>query len=339
MSDLQLGSSVLSRRHLLQLAGGAGLALLAGCRRGGPVPRLVSAAETLPKAWRLTLPSPWTFSPLDPEERDPFWTAVTRNQADLIALTDGWLQACPTDQLQPVMAGGLPGQLDATASQFLELLGPQRAERVLPVGVSPWVMLFRNGMSWRAAAEQGWDVLLEPSLRGRVVLPASPRLVMDLSSHMEADDALPRLRQQLLTLDDRQGLNWLLKDRARVVVVPLQRCMQLLRRDPRITAVIPASGAPLHWTLLVRPVGTREPLPRAWVESAWTSPLRGRLLAMGWRPAVQDLVDEASELLLPRRWQELLLPSAQVWSRCWSLPPLSPQEQGRLSERWAASTP
>ena len=189
---------------------------------------------------------------------------------------------------------------------------------MLPVGVSPGHAVSQ----WDdlEAARAGWDVLLEPSLRGRVVLPASPRLVMDLSEHMEAKDALPRLRQQLLTLDDRQGINWLLKDKARVVVVPLQRCMPLLRRDSRITAVIPASGAPLHWTVLVRPVGTKEPLPRAWVESAWTLPLRGRLMAIGWRPPVQGVVDEASELLLPRRWQELLRPPAH--GCCWSLPPL-----------------
>ena len=339
MSDLTFGSSALSRRNLFRLAGGASLALLSGCRPGGEIPRLVSTAETVPKAWRLTLPSPWTLSLLSPEDGSGFWQAVTRNQADLVALTDGWLSACPRDQLQPVQAGPLPGRLDAKALEFLGLLGAQRGEQVLPVGVSPWVMLFRHGATWKAAAEQGWDVLLEPDLRGHVVLPASPRFVVDLSEHMGADDALTRLRRQLLTLDDRQGLNWLLKDSARVVVLPLQRCMQLLRRDPRISAVIPRQGAPLHWTLLTRPAGSREPLPRAWVESAWTTPLRNRLLARGWRPAVRDLSDEASRAALPRRWQGLLFPPEEVWGRCWSLPPLSLQEQSRLMALWVASTP
>ena len=128
----------------------------------------------------------------------------------------------------------------------------------------------------------------------------------------------------MLSFDDRQGMNWLLKDRARVVVLPLQRCMRFLRRDPRLTALLPEGGAPLHWTVLVRPAGTREPLPRSWVQAAWEQPLLMRLLALGWRAPVKDPAPRELRSRLPSRWSSLLLllprsgHDAGRWSR--SLP-------------------
>ena len=94
--------------------------------------------------------------------------------------------------------------------------------------------------------------------------------MIDLAHRLPgAEASLPALRRQVLTLDDRQGANWLLKGDARVVVLPLQRCLPLLRRDPRLMAVLPAQGAPLHWTLLARPEATREPFRKLGAKS-WT---------------------------------------------------------------------
>lgn len=334
------GSSVLGRRHVLTLCGGLGLTLLTGCRRGQPKPRLLTAVETLPKAWRSELPAPWQLSALQPEEAAAGVCGALTNQAvDLIATTDGWLSGCSKEQLQPIQAESLVRRLDSTALTYLNQLGDFPASHVLPVGVSPWVMLFRRGDAWQVQARDGWDVLLDPALTGRVVLPESPRFVMELAARMTSGDALPRLRRQQLILDDRQGINWLLKDKARVVVLPLQRCMRLLRQDPRLSAVLPASGAPLHWTLLLRPAETREPLPQAWVEQAWTSPLMTRLLAKGWRAPLKDFdVDEARAAGLGR-WRSLLLPPRAVWSMCWSLAPLTTRQQQQLVKLWQDSAP
>ena len=326
-----------SRRRLLQLAAGAGLGLVAACRKGPEPPQLRAARGIIPKAWADQLPSPWTWSWQESESTEP--DDQDQGGGDLLALNDGWLPALPPDQLQLIQAPPLQQQLGVQARRFLEQHGEQRAGSLLPVGVSPWVMLFRNGTEWAEAARAGWDVLLQPSLAGQVILPASPRWVMDLADRCGGDAALQRLRQQLLTMDDRRSTNWLLKDKARVVVLPLQRCMALLRRDPRLTAVLPDQGAPLHWTLLVRPKGTREPLPQAWVEAAWTSPLRRTLLVNGWRAPLEADAIELDRQDLPNPWRDLLLPPASLWERCWSLPPLTEPERLQLGERWRASTP
>jgi hypothetical protein len=166
---------------------------------------------------------------------------------------------------------------------------------------------------------------------------------MSLADHLGGSQSLSTLRRQALTFDDRQASNWLLKGDARVVVLPLNRCIALLRRDPRLRAVLPASGAPLHWTVLLRPEASREPVPQSWVEQGWRDPLRRRLVQLGWRAPItsSDPVSGsmADQNALSVRLRPLLFPPAETWSRCWSLPPLPPQGQEDLERLWRDSAP
>ena len=329
----------LGRRDLLQLGLAAGLGLLGGCARGQGQPLLQAAPETLPPLWRRRLPRPWRFQPLEAKPGSSRAALQIDPSADLLACGDGWLPEFTDEALQPVDAAPLQGRLGGQAGRFLEALGPVRAARVLPVGVSPWVMLFRGSEWLGGAAEQGWDVLLDPGLRGQVVLPASPRVVVELADRLDQPESLGRLRRAALTFDDRQALNWLLQGKARAAVLPLQRCAPSLRRDPRLHAVLPSSGAPLHWTLLLRPATSREPLPQAWVEAAWQAPLLGQLLARGWRPPVPSQQLQAQAKAIPASLRSLVLPPQPVWERCWSLPPLEDAARAQLSRRWRQTAP
>ena len=330
--------TLLGRRHLLQMMlGAAGLLSLGGCQRGLDSPQVLAPSGLLPRLWTGELPSPWRLRTADSAMQ---WRQEDRSGVDLLAVADGWLDSLATVPLQSIAAEPLVSQLDQQARRFLAGLGPL-GEMLLPVGVSPWVMLLRQDVSpVEAARKDGWDVLLNPALRGHVVLPNSPRFVIDLADRLPgAEASLPALRRQVLTLDDRQGANWLLKGDARVVVLPLQRCLPLLRRDPRLMAVLPAQGAPLHWTLLARPEATREPLPQSWVRKAWTPSLRGRLLEQGWRAPLSEQVLARDRAVLPERWRSLVLPPERIWSRCWSFNPLSSEQRDDLRQRWQASTP
>jgi hypothetical protein len=281
------------------------------------------------------LPDPWQLTSAKNLDQ---WTQADAAQADLLACTDGWLGSLSSVALQPIEAAPLRNQLDPLALRFLKTLGPLGSQ-VLPVGVSPWVLLVRRNSLIDAIKRLGWQMLLDPELQGQIVFPASPRVVIDLADRLEQPDALRRLRRQALTFDDRQAVNWLLKGKAKVVVLPLQRCLSLLRRDPRMDIIVPSLGAPLHWTVLIRPQDTKEPLPQAWVELAWREPMRRRLLQEGWRAPLPTAVLDADRLQLPERWRSLVLPPDDLWNRCWSLPPLSPEQRIGLEQRWRASAP
>ena len=325
------------RRQLLRFIGTAGLLGLSGCGRDLRSPLLFAQSGVLPKRLVAELPRPWEFRTATSADQ---WQGAEWSRFDLLALTDGWLETLEVVPLQSIAVDPLTAQLGLKAQQFLSGLGPLRS-KLLPTGVSPWVMLLRRRATPKAAAERGWSLLLDSSLRGRVVLPDSPRLVMELSARLSGEKAAPLkdLRRQALTFDDRQGINWLLKGQADVVVLPLQRCLPLLRRDPRLSVVLPEQGAPLHWTVLVRPESTREPLPQDWILKAWQDPLRRRLLETGWRAPLAEAAFSADRGALPERWRSLVLPPEKVWSRCWSLKPLTPAMRADLLSRWQASAP
>ena len=330
----RLGS--LSRRHVLQMIGATGSVLLAGCRQATASPTLMAPAGVLPKPWADALPKPWRLMLASSQQE---WRPEDRASVDLLVMADGWLDAYSADALQPIASEPLRRQLDRQAQSLLGELGALQ-DRVLPLAVSPWVMLLRDDP---AMAKEGWPLLLDSAVAGRVVLPASPRLVMSLADHLGGSQSLSTLRRQALTFDDRQASNWLLKGDARVVVLPLNRCIALLRRDPRLRAVLPASGAPLHWTVLLRPEASREPVPQSWVEQGWRDPLRRRLVQLGWRAPItsSDPVSGsmADQNALSVRLRPLLFPPAETWSRCWSLPPLPPQGQKDLERLWRDSAP
>ena len=330
---------MLKRREFCELSLLAGLAGVAGCSRGVSSPILCAASESLPKELLGALPYPWKFQALEGQSLKPLSQTVFNANADLFAIGDGWISEFSKDAFKTIDSPQIALRLNKQAEEFLESFGPEISSRIFPIGVSPWVMLFRNGQEFSPRAKQGWDVLLDPELAGKLVLPESPRLVMSIADQIDQFDGLRRLRKQALTFDDKNGLNWVLSGKARVAILPFYRCFSSLSRDLRLSVSLPQSGTPLHWTLLVRPNKTKEPFPQSWIVKAWTMPLLGKLLARGWIPPIN-----ASELreaidYVPNSYKEILLPTKSFWENSWSLSYLSEKKMARLERLWSESTP
>lgn len=329
---------MLSRRQLL--AQGAGLlpaALLAGCSRGSG-PRLLAVNGTLPKAWLASLPRPWSLQEV--EATQPILAALSQGQpgTGLVQLSDGWASSLDRRQLQPFGAPELLRRLSADAAAVSRLYGSAEQEPVaFPWAVSPWVLVLRNRPDLLESARQNWDVLLDPRLKGELVLPSSPRISIAL---MQADPArLRRLRANALAYDEANGLNLLLRGKASAAVLPQQRLIPLLRQDPRLQVVLPRSGAPLSWQLLLRPARSQSAPPLGWLQQLLAPPLLPRLLAAGWVPPLPRATLQASLQQLPPALATLLLPPEAVQQRCWSLPPLSPRQQLAWQTLWDAAAP
>ena len=330
---------ILTRRDFCRLSLLVGFAGLTGCGRSISKPILRAASETLPKELLRALPDPWFFSALETKAGLKPSQLVVNSSADLLAIGDGWLSEFSKEVLLPIEAGQISSRLDKKAQEFINSFGLEISSRIFPIGVSPWVMLFRNGQDFLPRAQKGWDVLLDPVLAGSIVLPESPRLVISIADRMEGTHALIRLRKQALTFDDRNGLNWVLSGRARVAILPLFRCFGSLSRDPRLSVAFPESGAPLNWTVLVRPSSSKQPFPLAWMEEAWSMPLLGKLLARGWVPPLPH--EELRQIIryIPDKYKTILLPPESVWFKSWSLSSLPEVELNRLESIWKESTP
>ena len=325
---------MLSRRQLLgQGAALLPLALLGSCTRSTG-PRLLACKGALPKAWLASLPSPWS---LQERERSQQIVAAARD-ADLLQLSDGWASSLPPATLQPLGAPALLARLAAAAGPVSRLYGPPQSQALaFPWAFSPWVLALRNRPDLLDQARQSWDVLLDPSLKGRLVLPSSPRISIEL---MGADAGrLRRLRQAALAYDEADGLNLLLMGKASAAVLPQQRLIPLLRQDPRLQVVLPATGAPLSWQVMLRPAQATAPLPLDWLARVLEPPLLPRLLAAGWVPPLPAAELQRALRVLPGPVAALLLPPEAVLQRCWSQPPLPAAQRLAWQTLWDAAAP
>lgn len=335
---------LVSRRQILRLSALAGLGLLGGCG-DGQAPRLLSSSGQFSAAWLRRLPSPWQGRRLD--SPDAVIQAARQPGSALLQLGDGWAQTIPAGALAPFEPAAALAGLSPLAEPVSRLFreGPPLA---LPWAFGTWLLLLRSRPDLAARSGEGWGLLLDPSLRRQLVLPSSPRVVIELALRLVGDSdgesaslADPRLpsrlkalRRQALAYDERDGLNLLLAGKAQAAVLPSQVVIPRLRRDPRLVALLPASGSPLWWNLLLRPAGDQPPPPLDWLRAIRRPPLLDRLLAAGWVPPLPRDQLQPSLALWPREQARLLDPEPAVLARCTSLPPLGAAERQLLQSLW-----
>lgn len=324
----------LSRRTLLRLGAASALTLLAGCDRQQTL--LLASRGDLPAAWARRLPNPWSSQLLE----DPAQVLARASAAGtgLLQLSDGWAAELKPADLQPIGTPALIGRLTPMAAPLARLHGPPTAAPLaFPWSYGPWVLVLRSRPDLARRRAEGWDLLLDPSLAGRLVLPSSPRVTIALAG--ENPERLRRLRRAALAYDDRDGLSLLLTGEAEAAVLPRQRVVGLLRRDPRLQVLLPESGSPLTWNLLLRPAGPHPEPPLEWLGEALEPPLLPALLAAGWVPPLPREPLQRALADFPAPIAALLLPPQPVLDRCFSLAPLAAAERAALQRLWDGSAP
>jgi len=332
----------LSRRSLLGIGVCGSLALLestlAGCSRIGP--RLASRRGDLPERWVRRLPADWRPKWVEgPAQVLEASKAEASGRPALAQLSDGWATSLSGQTWIPFGQEGVLARLDPSAGPASRLFAPEgQPILAFPWSRNPWVLVLRDRPDLAQRADLGWDVLLEPSLAGKVVLPSSPRVVMALVG--EDPQRLCRLRRQALALDDRHGINLLLSGPAQAAVLPRPQVVPLLRRDPRLAALLPAEGSPMAWSLLLRPAGGGEIAPlQDWLADLLRPPLLPFALAAGWVPPLPRPTLEAATRGFSPSLTRVLLPPEPVLQRGQNLPPLEPKEQIRLQALWTSTDP
>ncbi|MFN9660631.1 MAG: twin-arginine translocation pathway signal [Cyanobacteriota bacterium] len=327
----------LSRRSLLGIGVAGSLALLTGCSREGA--RLAARRGDLPERWVRRLPEDWQPRWLEgaAEVQEACGAPIGRRPA-LAQLSDGWASALSPQAWAPLDQDPLLRRLAASAAPASRLFAQEgRPPVAFPWSFNPWVLVLRDRPDLAQRAALGWDLLLDSSLAGKVVLPSSPRVVMALMR--EDQERLYRLRRQALAHDDRHGIQLLLSGPAQAAVLPRQQVVALLRRDSRLAVLLPEEGAPGSWSLLLRPAGTDVPPPAPWLEALLRPPLLPRVLAAGWVPPLPRPALVAALEDFPPSLSAFLLPPEAVLERCADLPPLEPAQRRLLQELWDSTTP
>ncbi len=334
MRDLILG-----RRDLIRLSVLGSVLGLSGCSLNTNKFVLGSHKGVLPGQLLKSLPSNWKFKLLETSPGINPYKFLAKKRVDCLALSDGWLPSLSFEDFYPIEFDKSRARLNRQSTLFLSSFDPSLSSKLLPFAFTPWVMLFRRGNKWLPKAREKWDVLLEPELQGDLVLPNSARIVISLADRIGSENELKRLRKQVKTFDSQNAMNWVLSGRAKVAVLPLQYCMKALSKDPRLSVALPAQGAPLHWTILMRPKGSRQLIPYSWINESWQLPLISKLIARGWIPPLPYVEIMDAIKYVPKEYRSFLFSSQTVLENCWSLAPLDEEKVEILEKRWNNSAP
>jgi len=284
---------------------------------------------------------------------------TSRFRANIVGLGDAWLASAIREGLiQPLAVETLPGwaQVPAPWQQLVR----RNAEGFPDAAGQVWAAPYRWGTLAIAYRKDhfddqpptDWDDLWQPKLTRRISLPDQARVMLgltlkslgesansdDLGSISALPAALAQLHQQVRFYSSTAYLEPLILDDTWLAVGWSTDILPLLKKNPRIGAVVPQSGTLLFADTWVRPVApksasattdavsdsaTLEALIQRWLAFYWEAEVATRMSLLG--TAASPLVAVGDRSTLPESLQANtpLLPSAEILERSEFLTPLS----------------
>ncbi len=323
------------RREFLKYGFISSLFLLSGCSKSQKKLALRGFSNSFPSEFVNSLSTSWEFFPIKDIELKKFsYNSTLQEKTDLLVLNDGWISELDINSLQEIKADNIRNNFSKQTISFLDGLGEDYKKKILPLAVSPWVILFRNEDSLALENKNSWEVIFSRSLANQMVFPNSPYLLISIAQKIDLVNDLSKIKSQAKSYDDRNALNWVVSGKANAAVLPLSSCVNALIEDPRLSVVLPQEGSPLNWTVLAYPSLASEPFPTDWFESIWGSTYLRRVISKGFLPptVLSDL--RRRNINVPKRFQSIFIPEEIVWEKCWSLPILSFLEKKDLALNW-----
>ena len=323
------------RRDFLKYGLMSSFLILSGCATSQKKLVLRGVSNSFPNEFINSLSTAWEFFPIEDIklEKNPY-NFIFQEKTDLLVLNDGWIPDLPFSSLQEIKAPDLRENFSKQTSSFLDGLGEDYKNRIFPLAVSPWVILFRNEDSLDLKNKNSWEVIFSNTLTNQIVFPNSPYLVISIGQKLGFDNDLSKIKSQAKSFDDRNALNWVVSGRANAAVLPLSSCVDSLIKDPRLSVLLPEEGSPLNWTVLASPILSAESFPTDWFDSLWGPTYLRHVIRKGFLPPTSFADLRRQNLNIPQEYQSIFLPKQSFWKKCWSLPLLSVQEKKNMALIW-----
>ncbi|AIQ96616.1 hypothetical protein [Prochlorococcus sp. MIT 0801] len=330
-----MNTNTLGRREFIKYGLISSLFLLSGCSTSQKKLALRGVTNSFPSEFVNSLSTGWEFFPIKDIEFNKFpYNSALKEKTDLLVLNDGWISGLPVNSLQEIKANNIRNNFSKQTSSFLNGLGKDYEKKILPLAVSPWVILFRNEDSLALSNKNSWEVVFSSSLTNQIVFPKSPYLLISIAQKIDLFNDFSKIKGQAKSFDDMNALNWVLSGRANAAVLPLSSCVDSLVKDPRLSVLLPQEGSPLNWTVLASPSLSPGSFPTDWFDILWGAIYLRRVISKGFLPPTNFLDLRRKNINVPKKYQSIFLPEESVWNKCWSLPILSFQEKKDLALNW-----
>ena len=325
----------LGRRDFIKYGLLSSLFVLSGCSTSQQKFALRGVPHSFPSEFISSLSKSWEFIPIEDIELKKIpYNSILQEKTDLLILNDGWTSKIPFGLLKEIKANDLRDYFSRKAISFLDGLGEDYKNRIIPVAVSPWVILFRNEESLALENKNSWEVIFSNALKNQIVFPNSPYLLISIAQKMGFVNDFSKLKSQSKLFDDRNALNWVVSGRANAAVLPLSSCVDSLVKDPRLSILLPQEGSPLNWTVLASPALSPVPFPADWFDLLWGERYLRRVIRKGFLPPTSFSDLRRKNINVSKRYQSIFIPEESVWNKCWSLPVLSFEEKQALAFNW-----
>tara|TARA_B100000965_G_C19489012_1_gene712146 strand:- start:129 stop:1130 length:1002 start_codon:yes stop_codon:yes gene_type:complete len=323
------------RRDFIKYGLTSSLFLLSGCSTSQKKFFVRGVSNCFPKEFINSLSAGWEFFPIKEIEFKKFtYNSILKDKTDLLVLNDGWIFDLPINSFQEIKADNIKKNFSKQTNSFLDGLGDDYKNKIFPLVVSPWVILFRNEDSLALKNKNSWEVIFSSSLTNQIVFPNSPYLLISIAQKIGFVNDFSKIKSQAKSFDDRNALNWVVSGRANAAVLPLSSCVDSLLKDPRLSVLLPQQGSPLNWTVLASPSLSSTSFPTAWLDSFLETTSLRRVIRKGFLPPTSLLNLRRQNISISQRYQSVFLPEESVWNKCWSLPILSFEKKKELASNW-----
>ena len=327
-------SKFATRREFLNCGKLSLLFLLNSCSN---IPNKVKIAlqnSFYPQSFKDTIPKDWEQEKINFES---IQLQKNRNiivNSDFTLINDGWITNIDFELFEKINAYPLIENLDNRSIDFLGSFNQNQRSKLFPVGVVPYTIIIKNNKELINSASTSWDFLLSRKLKGKIIFPKSPRIILSIAEKINSSNSLKKLKSQAMLFDDKNMLNWLINSDACVAIVPYSLCSKYLKIDPRLSLVFPRVGVPLMWHFLVSRSNINNEILIKWIKSLENKSIVDKLVSQGWYlPFNSDyLQSKYKSVMSPTSG-----PSEKCWQNSWSFPVLTNEQKINLENIWNES--
>ena len=324
-----------TRRQFLNYGKLSLLFLLSSCSNSTKKIRIAFQNSFYPKSLKDSLPTNWQQENINLSRLKLEKNKNELSSSDFILINDGWLDVINFEDLQNINELTFNNKLDNRSKDFLDSFKEHQRNKLFPIGVIPYAVIIKNNKELINKALNSWDFLLDENLKGKIIFPRSPRVIMSIARKINIKESLKKLQVQAMLFDDQNSINWLINSNASVAIVPYSVGVKYLQYDSRLSIVFPNKGVPLMWNFLLSKSKSNNRLLIDWIKSLDKKSIIDDLANEGWYlPFKNEYSQDKFYIKNPRK---NYVPSKMCWENSWSFPILNNKEKFKLETLWNES--
>ena len=324
-----------TRRQFLNYGKLSLLFLLNSCSNSSKKIRIAFQSSFYPQSLKDNLPKNWQQDNINLSKLDLEKNKIKFSNADFTLINDGWIDTINFESFQNINNLFLNDKIDSRSKDFLNSFSENKRNKLFPIGVVPYAVIIKNNKYLTNEVQKSWDFLLSESLKGKIIFPRSPRIIMSISKKINVKNSLNKLKAQAMLFDDQNSISWLINSHASIAIVPYSIGLKYLKYDSRLSIAFPNKGVPLIWNFLLSTSKVNNSILIDWIKSLENSHTIDELAKQGWylpfkNEYSQDKFNITNE-------KNIFGPSKICWENSWSFPTLNKKEKLNLENLWNQS--